>query len=322
MTRAPNLPADTTATTHETTRRDFLKAAGIGAAGLTIGCAPLASTSGEQMASSPRERTSEPVVEGKGVELAIATIVLDGFGDENFQHAFRIVPQLGLRNVEFNVWYPRNVTPAGIESIRRRCEDTGLRPISLQGTSFGGNVLKDVTHKLWHMEQARALGCRRVKFTGARRGTEGGLEAVIATLKELAPAAEEMDVLVTVENHANNVIENIEDYERIFEAIPSRHIGMCLDMGHFDGANVDNFEVVRRFHDRVLHIDLKDTERKGIHKVVNFGTGVTDVHGIIRAMLERGYRGYLVIEQAPPLNRETLLAEMERAVAMFKPYER
>jgi sugar phosphate isomerase/epimerase len=56
--------------------------------------------------------------------------------------------------------------------------------------------------------------------------------------------------------------------------------------------------------------------------VVNFGSGVTDVHGIVRAVLGHGYRGYLVIEQAPPLDRGTLLADMRRAAAMFGPYER
>lgn len=259
---------------------------------------------------------------GLGVQLAIATIALDGFGDEYFRHAFRFAPQIGIRNVEFNVWYPQTVTPQGLAHIRDGCRTHGLTPVCLQGSAFGGNVLKDVTHKLWLMEQAKVLGARRVKFTGARRGEDGGLDAVIATLKELAPAAESMDVLVLVENHANNNIETIEDYDRIFGAIPSRHVGMCLDMAHFDGANVDNFAVVERFHDRVLHIDLKDTAARGVHKVVNYGTGVTDVHGIVKAMLARGYSGYLLIEQAPPLSRETLVADLTRAVHMFKGYER
>lgn len=131
-----------------------------------------------------------------------------------------------------------------------------------------------------------------------------------------------MDVLVLVENHANNVLESIEDYEKIFEAIPSKHVGLCLDMAHFDGANVDNFEVVSRFHHRILHIDVKDTERKGIHKVVNYGTGVTDMHGIIGAALSNGYTGYLLIEQAPPLNATTLVADLTRAREMFSQYVR
>jgi sugar phosphate isomerase/epimerase len=291
-------------------RRTFLETAGLTAA--------MAAGAGEAAAAQRRDEVDRT----GGVEIAIATIALDGFGDEYFEHAFRVVPQLGIRNVEFNVWFPRTVTLSGMARIQEGCYRHGLKPVCLQGTGFGGNVVKDVTHKLLLMQQIRQLGGRRVKFTGARRGQDGGLENVIATLQELAPAAEELDVLVLVENHANNNIETIEDYDRIFEAVPSRHVGMCLDMAHFDGANVDNFKVIERFHDRILHVDMKDTEARGIHKVVNYGSGVTDVHGIVRKILEHGYSGYLLIEQAPPLNRDTLVADLTRAYAMFKPYER
>lgn len=292
------------------TRRTFLETGALGAAGLVLG--------GRTTSAQRRDEVDR----SKGVELAIATITMDGFGDEYFQHAFRVAPQVGIRNVEFNVWFPRTVTPEGIAHIEEGCHRHGLTPVCLQGTGFGGNVLKDVTHKLWLMEQIKRLGARRVKFTGARRGQEGGLENVIATLKELAPAAEDLDVLVLVENHANNNIETIDDYARIFEAVPSRHVGMCLDMGHFDGANVDNFEVLDRFHERVLHIDMKDTAAKGIHKVVQYGTGVTDLHGIVKKALGYGYAGYLLIEQAPPLVQDTLVADLTRARDMFTQYER
>ena len=201
----------------------------------------------------------DPVDQRKGIELAIATICLDGFGNEDFEPTFEMAPQIGIKNIEFNVWYGRNISPAGIARIQDRCYQQGLRPISLQGSSFGGHVTKDVGHKLWLMEKAKALGCRRVKFTGSKRGEAGGLENVIQVLKELAPAAEEMDVLIAVENHANNNIENIADYEAIFDAIDSSHVGICLDMGHFDGAGVSNFEVIERFPDKINHVDLKDT---------------------------------------------------------------
>jgi sugar phosphate isomerase/epimerase len=80
--------------------------------------------------------------------------------------------------------------------------------------------------------------------------------------------------------------------------------------------------VIDRFHERVLHIDMKDTAARGVHKVVNYGTGVTDVHGIVKNALARGYSGYLLIEQAPPLSRDTLLADMTRAFKMFAGYAR
>ena len=292
------------------TRREFLEAAGSGLTGMAL-------SPGQGAPPQPRRPTPH-----RGVEIAIATIALDGFGDEYFQYTFDLLPKLPIKHVEFNVWYPRTITPSGIERIREGCARHGLTPICLQGTAFGGNVIKDVGLKLWLMHQVKTLGGRRVKFTGARRGEDGGLETVITILKELAPAAEELDVLVLVENHASNNIETMDDYARIFDAIPSAHVGMCLDMAHFDGANVDNFAIIERFHERVLHIDMKDTATRGVHKVVNYGSGVTDVHGIVKKMLGHGYRGYLLIEQAPPLSRDSLLSDMERAYQMFKPYER
>lgn len=294
-------------------RRNFLKSAGLGLAGLT---------SAHYHSSDACANSWADVDARKGIELAIASICIDGFGDENFDPTFKWAPQIGIRNIEFNVWYPRTITPAGIESIRRRCYETGLVPISLQGSSFGGHLAKDVSHKLWLMEQAKSLGCRRVKFTGAKRGEAGGLEGVIKVLQELAPAAEEMDVLVLVENHANNNIETVEDYDRIFDAIPSKHVGMCLDMGHFDGAGVNNMEIVGRFYSRILHIDLKDTIEFGTYKTVNFGDGVTDCHGIVSKMVEHAYTGYLVVEQAPPLRADHLVEDLTRARMLFEKYEK
>ncbi|WP_163381990.1 sugar phosphate isomerase/epimerase family protein [Cyclobacterium sp. SYSU L10401] len=296
--------------THD--RRNFLKKAGLGVAGLaSFQAAPLANS---------RHSTSQ----SKKVELAIATITCDGFGDENFENAFEIIPQLPFKNVEFNCWYGRNLTPSGIGSIQQRCYEHGLTPICVQGSSFGaeGNIVKDVAHKLWLMEAAKKLGCRRVKCTGAGRGKAGGPEAVVEIVRELAPAAEEMDVLLLLENHANNNIEFIEDYEKIFDAINSTHVGMCMDNAHFNGSNVDLMEVVDKFHEKILHIDIKDTEKMGVHKVVNFGEGVTDNDGVIQKMLDHGYEGYLLVEMAPPLDETTLVKDLTRAYQLFEKYQK
>ena len=298
----------------ESTRREFLRTASLGVAGLGVLGPAVAQAAG------PAKEQKQ-----KKVELAIATITCDGFGDENFEPAFEMISRLPYKNVEFNCWYARNLTPSGIRSIKERSQKHKLTPVCIQGSSFGasGNIIKDVTHKLWNMEAARQLGCRRVKFTGSGRGSEGGLEAVIKVLQEIAPAAEEMGMLVLVENHANNNIENIEDYDRIFSAVSSPNVGMCMDNAHFDGANVDLMAVVDRFHPRILHIDLKDTERMGVHKVVPYGQGVTKNEAVVERMLAHGYTGYLLVEmvlqQASKQEREE---ELRKAYHRFKKYER
>jgi sugar phosphate isomerase/epimerase len=265
--------------------------------------------------------------EKRFVDLAVATICTDGFANRHHEPAFRLLPQTGLHNVEFNVWFADTITPGYMTGLKERSARAGLRPISLQGTAFGGEnrvgVLKDVGHKLALMYGARELGCRIVKCTGSGRGKQGGLKAVIEACRELAPAAEELGMLIVLENHANNVLENIADYEEIFAAIDSPHIGMCLDTGHFEGVGISLHEVVEKFHSRILHVDLKDCRERGAgHDTVVFGEGVTDFKAFLEHLLSKNYSGYLVIEMAWKEPREPVVANLRKAEAMFRPYVR
>lgn len=202
-----------------------------------------------------------------GVQLAIATICTDGFGNHHHRPAMEFIPHLGFENVELNLWYLDQITPAYIAELKRRCEDAGLNPISVQGSSFGAEgrtaVMKDFSHKLLMMQYAKELGCNIVKFTGAKRGTQGGLDTIIEICKELAPAAEELGVLLTLENHTGNNLETIEDYERIFEVVDSPNIGLCLDTGHFEGSGIPLSNVIGSLKSRTLHVDLKDCKQFG-----------------------------------------------------------
>ena len=260
-----------------------------------------------------------------GIELAIATICTDGFANHRHEPAFRLLPQVGIRAVEFNLWYPDLITPAYIDSLAARCDAARLIPVCLQGSSFGGEgrnaVIHDVAHKLWFMEQAHRLGCRRVKFTGAPRGTSGGLPHVITVCRELAAAAEAMDMMVLLENHARNVLERPADYREIFSAIDSPQLGLCLDTAHFVGAAVPLADVVREFRSRIRHVDLKDNATfGGGHQVVDFGEGVIDFDPFLRDLLDGGYTGYLLIEMAWAEPREPVVARFSAARRRFQTY--
>lgn len=239
-----------------------------------------------------------------GVELAIATICTDGFENQHHKPAMQFIPQFGFRNVELNLTYPDHLLPSYVTNLKHRCRSAGLKPISIQSTGFGaqggrGGVVKDVAHKLLMMQYARQLDCRIVKFTGSKRGTQGGLDAIIKVCREIAPAAEEMGVLVALENHAGNNLETVADYDTIFSSIESPNIGLCLDTGHFEGVGITLSDVVKRFHSRTLHVDLKDCREFGKgHVTVPFGQGVTKFDTFLSQLMETKYRGYLVIEQA------------------------
>ena len=259
------------------------------------------------------------------IETGIATICCDGFGDEDFRFAFDAIPKLGLKNVEFNCWYARNLTPSGLNSIKKRSSATGLRPISIQASSFRGgtnhDVAREVSRLLWLMEACDRLGCRIIKCTGSKRDTNGGIESLVDVLKAIVPIAEKKHIKVVLENHHRNLIEFPDDYRFVFDRIDSRMIGMCLDMGHFARSGVDMGPLIDEMHKRILHIDVKDADAVNGKKFVRFGTGIVDCEGVIQQCVDRGYNGYLVLELSL-IDRKTMLDDLRQGIAITRPFER
>jgi len=143
---------------------------------------------------------------------------------------------------------------------------------------------------------------------------------LFAVLEHLAPVAEELGVRVTLENHAENNIENLADYEAILTAITSPAVGICIDTGHFDAADVDMDELIDRLGERVNHIHVKENRGRGKVAFTRFGEGTTDNHHVIRRMLERGFSGCITCELSPQ-ERPSTVEDLRTAYEMFCQYE-
>lgn len=261
------------------------------------------------------------------IRLAYATLSIEGFGETNFDKTFRLLPEIGCKYVEFNCWYPSSLTPSTITSLKERCDAAGLSAIAIHlNGGLGGETCKDFSHKLWAMQAVKALGGRRIVTSGADRGRDGGVDGVISSLKTLAPAAEELDVLICLENHFNNNLETHEDYKCVLDAVSSSHVGICVDTGHFDASGVDMNALIDEFGHRVNHIHLKENKGTGEKIFTRFGEGTTDNHGIVSRMIGLGYSGYLTVELSPEIGesdgRPFTQADTELPYKMFSKYER
>jgi sugar phosphate isomerase/epimerase len=237
------------------------------------------------------------------IRLACAALSVEGFGETSYEKTFSVLSGIGYRYVEFNCWYPSALSPSMIRSLKQRCDDTGLIPaaIHLNG-GLGGELVKDFAHKLWAMEAVRRLGAQRIVTSGLGRDKGEGLAEAILSLKALVPAAEDMGIFICLENHKDNTLEYIEDYRRVFDAITSKYVGLCIDTGHFDASGVDMDTLIDEFGSRVNHIHLKENKSKGEKRFTRFGEGTTDNHHIIKRMLLLGYSGYLTIELSPEID--------------------
>jgi sugar phosphate isomerase/epimerase len=237
-----------------------------------------------------------------GIRPAVATICFDGFGDEDFAPTFESVGELGITDIEFNCWYPRNLTPQGLDSIVRRSASAGLEPVCLQiispapSRSFGG-AGAEVARWMWLLEAAERIGARVIKTTGSKRDGDGAdLGQVIEVLRDVTPVAKDRGLTIAIENHFDNTFEKPEDYRRLFDEIDSPALGLCLDTGHFAASGVDMISLIDEFAERLVHIDLKDCAREGEASFVPFGEGIVDFDAVLSRAASAGYEGYLIVE--------------------------
>jgi len=263
--------------------------------------------------------------------LAASSLSFDGFGDNDFINTFSQAKEAGYRFIEFNCWYARTLSPSGIADIRARCLKHGLELIALHVGSFGGGdrdaLCMNYCHKIRAIQAARELGCSRVVASAYARDTNGGLEAVISELKLLAPYAEEHSVTLLLENHCRSVLANEQDYAAIFQQVDSRHIGICVDTGHFDAEGVDPCAFAERFARQTRHIHLKENRVFGRKTFCRFGEGTTDHAAVIETLLAHGYNGYMSVELSPESSENGDISpftmdDRKKPVTLFSKYER
>jgi sugar phosphate isomerase/epimerase len=261
------------------------------------------------------------------IKVSCSTLSFDGFGDSDFVNTFQLAKRSGYKNIEFNMWHPSNLTASKIGNIKKRCSDKGLKAVALHVSSIGGydyhQRSKDVCHKLRAIDSACELCVKRVVFSGSHpRGENGGMDAVLTVLEHIIPYAEEKDVMICLENHESNTIENMADYELILNEIASENIGMCMDTGHFEAAGVVLDDVMDKFSDKINHIHLKENGKFGIKDFSYFGQGTTDNLHVVKKIIKLGYSGYLNIEVSPEIcDNQFDINNVIAPLEMFKKFE-
>ncbi len=75
-----------------------------------------------------------------------------------------------------------------------------------------------------------------------------------------------------------------------------KRIGSCSDTGHWVRRNLVPVEQLKKLEGRVEHLHFKDLNKFGDGHDVPWGTGVSDVKGMLTELKRQGYKGYLSIE--------------------------
>ncbi len=158
----------------------------------------------------------------------------------------------------------------------------------------------------------------RTRFAGRIRPEHGLSREAWARFAEAAQriayrVRQETGLRTVFHHHCAGYVETPEEVARLMEATDPGLLGLCLDTGHYRYGGGDPAEAARRYANRIWHVHFKDCHpevarqarqeswdyfeavRRGVF--CELGRGEVDFAGVLAALREAGYQGWVVVEQ-------------------------
>jgi inosose dehydratase len=125
---------------------------------------------------------------------------------------------------------------------------------------------------------------------------------------------DEAGIRTVMHQHIGTLIETEAEARRLFDMTDPSVLGLCLDTGHWTfGAGGDPVAAVRELRDRIWHVHFKDCDPAvmeasrvnewdgptsvGHGVFCELGKGCVDFPGVLAALRDIGYDGWIVVEQ-------------------------
>lgn len=177
--------------------------------------------------------------------------------------------------------------------------------IAVCGAHTGGrwgdpNAASRIPELIERAGKLRDLGCGTlvVSMGLAPDAEDDEVERAVACLGLLGRLCrEEAGVSVAFHNHGRELADNARLLRAILEGCPSGDMSLGVDLGWVAHAGWDPVEFLGQFGDRVSYVHVRDvTGNASAAGFTEVGRGTLDYRGILAALGEIGYTGWLVAE--------------------------
>lgn len=161
-------------------------------------------------------------------------------------------------------------------------------------------------------DAARGRIAGRVVAEGPRFG-EAEWDRFAAGANEIARQARALGLVTAFHPHAGTYVETPGEIDELLGRTDPDLVGLCLDTGHVAYGGGDAAALARREARRIRHVHLKDldptryagaiargldfTAAVGEDVFTAVGDGRVDMSGVLRALREVAYDGWLIVEQ-------------------------
>ena len=154
----------------------------------------------------------------------------------------------------------------------------------------------------------------RANQAGTPRLSDAAWRGLATALHTLADETIQGGHRLAFHPHAATLVETPDEVDRLVTETDGARVGICLDVGHHLVGGGDPVDALRRLGARVTHVHLKDVDPDvladlrsgaltGLRRAVGarifteLGSGALDLPGCLRVLAERGYAGWLMVEQ-------------------------
>jgi len=194
-----------------------------------------------------------------------------------------------------------------LKTFRKMYEDAGVL-IQIVKVDAIETMSEDIVD--YYFTMVKALGAKALSC-----------EIPVSRTKWLGEIAAKHKVMVGYHGHAKvndpEAFASPASWERAMSF--SKYNGINLDIGHFiAGNNVSPVEFLKKYHDRVTHIHLKDRKMKDGPNFV-WGQGETPIVEVLQLLKKEKYPFQATIEfEYKPPEDSTVLAEIGKCVQYCK----
>jgi inosose dehydratase len=118
-------------------------------------------------------------------------------------------------------------------------------------------------------------------------------------LTEIGKRAADYGIQTGFHNHMGSIGQTPEQVDAILDAADPRYVKLELDTGHYVQGGGDPAEAIRKYHDRLLFLHLKDVEpaaTKSGYQFVELGQGRVNFVAVFDALRSANFRGWGVVE--------------------------
>jgi sugar phosphate isomerase/epimerase len=246
------------------------------------------------------ERTERPNSKINGVQVGVQSY---SFRDRPLDEAIKAMVEIGLSSCELT---SSHLEPRARLAAEAKAKDTDPRELrakfdraGIALTAYSLGIRDDFTEAEIErgFEMARALGVKVITSSSN-----------ISTVRRIDPFAKRHRLRVGLHNHSTirpNELATPDDFARALRGA-SEYMAINLDIGHFTAANCDAVAFLRRHHERIVSLHIKDRQRDHGPQVP-FGQGDAPIREVltllrqnqwpIPAHIEYEYEGEDTIEE-------------------------